>query len=166
LGARSDSAVVPAPPGRFVQFIDARDLASWMLDMAEHNADGTFDAISPAGMWTMGALVEHLAACGRAAGGKTAAQWVDDATLVRHGVTPWTGLPLWIPASDAESAGFMHLPCARAVAHGLAFRPLRETIDDTAAWLRQRDNGAAWRNVLSAEKEREVLADAHGSYER
>jgi 2'-hydroxyisoflavone reductase len=79
---------------------------------------------------------------------------------MRHGVTPWTGLPLWIPSSDAESAGFMHLPCARAVANGLSFRPLDATIADTAAWLRQRDNSAAWRSVLSAAKEREILAGA------
>lgn len=161
-GERADSAVVPAPPDRFIQFIDARDLATWMLDMVERKADGTFDACTPAGMWTMGALVEHLAAGARATGSKTVAQWVDDEALLRHGVTPWTGLPLWIPASDAESAGFMHLPCARALAHGLAFRPLEQTIDDTAAWLRQRDNSAAWRNVLSAAKEREILADAAG----
>lgn len=162
-GERADSAVVPAPPDRFIQFIDARDLATWMLDMVERKAGGTFDACTPAGMWTMGALVEHLAAGARATGSKTVAQWVDDEALLRHGVTPWTGLPLWIPASDAESAGFMHLPCARALAHGLAFRPLEQTIDDTAAWLRQRDNSAAWRNVLSAAKEREILADAAGS---
>jgi 2'-hydroxyisoflavone reductase len=161
-GERADSAVVPAPPDRFIQFIDARDLATWMLDMVERKAGGTFDACTPAGMWTMGALVEHLAAGARATGSKTVAQWVDDEALLRHGVTPWTGLPLWIPASDAESAGFMHLPCARALAHGLAFRPLEQTIDDTAAWLRQRDNSAAWRNVLSAAKEREILADAAG----
>ena len=166
IGARGDSAVVPAPPDRFVQFIDARDLASWLLDMVEQKADGTFDACTPAGMWTMGTLVEHLVASGRAAGSRTRPQWVDDGTLQRHGVTPWTGLPLWIPASDAESAGFMHLPCARAVAHGLAFRPLAETIDHTAAWLRLRDNSAGWRNVLSAEKEREILADTHGPVER
>ena len=158
LGAREDRAVVPAPPDRFVQFIDARDLASWMLDMVERNADGTFDACTPAGMWTMGTLVEHLVASARSAGSNTIAQWVDDETLLRHGVTPWTELPLWIPASDAESAGFMHLPCARAVAHGIAFRPLNATIDETAAWLRRRDNSSAWRNVLSADKEREILA--------
>lgn len=160
LGARDDCAVVPGPPDRFVQFIDARDLASWMVDMAERKAQGTFDACTPAGMWTMGTLVEHLAASARDAGSRTVARWVDDATLMRHGVTPWTGLPLWIPSSDAESAGFMHLPCARAVANGLSFRPLDATIADTAAWLRQRDNSAAWRSVLSAAKEREMLAGA------
>ena len=158
LGARDPRAVVPAPPDRFVQFIDARDLASWILDLAERKQDGTFDTCTPAGMWTMGTLVEHLTAQARAAESKTAAHWIDDATLVHHGVTPWTGLPLWIPASDAESAGFMHLPCARALAQGLEFRPLEDTIDDTAAWLRERDNSAAWRNVLTGAKEREILA--------
>jgi 2'-hydroxyisoflavone reductase len=158
LGARDERAVVPAPPDRFVQFVDARDLASWMLDMAERKEQGTFDACTPAGKWTMGSLIEQLGASGRAARSKTVAHWVGDAALIEHGVTPWTGLPLWIPASDAESAGFMHLPCARALAHGLVSRPLTETIDDTAAWLRRRDNSAAWRNVLSADKEREILA--------
>ena len=77
--------------------------------------------------------------------------------MLLHGVAPWTGLPLWIPASDPESAGFMHFACARAVAQGLAVRPLAETVADTAAWLRLRDHSDAWRNVLFAEKEREIL---------
>ena len=68
LGARPEAAVVPAPPERAVQFIDARDLAAWSLDMIEQRADGTFDACSPAGLWTMGALVEALVAAARAAG--------------------------------------------------------------------------------------------------
>ena len=159
-GERSESAVVPAPPNRAVQFIDARDLASWMLDLAESAAEGTFDACAPAGTWTMGKLVDALTKSARAAGRPTLAHWIDDESLLRHGVTPWTELPLWIPASDAESAGFMEFTCARAAARGLAIRPLGETIDDTAAWLRARDNSAAWRNVLSAAKEREILADA------
>jgi len=108
----------------------------------------------------MGKLVDALTKSARAAGRPTLAHWIDDESLLRHGVTPWTELPLWIPASDAESAGFMEFTCARAAARGLAVRPLGETIDDTAAWLRARDNSAAWRNVLSAAKEREILADA------
>ncbi len=101
LGARPAAAVVPAPPERAVQFIDARDLAAWGLEMIEQRADGTFDASSPAGRWTMGALVDVLVAAARAAGGKTTPQWVDDESLLRHDVTPWTGLPLWLPATDA-----------------------------------------------------------------
>ena len=141
-----------------MQFIDARDLASWMLDMIERRGEGTFDACSPAGTLTMGAFVDVLVAAARAAGSPTVPRWIDDDSLLRHGVTPWTGLPLWIPASDGESAGFMHFVCARALAQGLVLRPLAETVDATAGWLRVRDHSDAWRNVLSAEKEREILA--------
>ena len=161
IGTRSAAAVVPAPPDRPIQFIDARDLASWMLEMVEESAaEGTFDECAPAGTWTMGTLVDALTKSARAAGSPTLGHWIDDEALLRLGVTPWTELPLWIPGSDAESAGFMEFTCARAAARGLTIRPLGETIDDTAAWLRTRDNSAAWRNVLSAAKEREILADA------
>ena len=160
LGARPLPAVVPGPPDRAVQFIDARDLGSWMLDMSEREAEGTFDACSPAGTWTMSAFVDVLVAAARASGSPTVPQWIDDDSLLRHDVTPWTGLPLWIPASDQESAGFMHFACARAAAQGLVLRPLAETVADSAAWLRVRDHSNSWRNVLSAEKEREILAAA------
>src|SRR5262245_19848389 len=70
-GARAEAAVVPAPRDRFVQFVDARDLALWMLDMAERKGSGTFDASTPSGMWTMGTLIERLVAGARAAGSKT-----------------------------------------------------------------------------------------------
>jgi 2'-hydroxyisoflavone reductase len=158
LGARGEAAIVPGPRDRPVQFVDARDLATWILDGVEAGRAGTFNACSPEGMWTMGALVDALVAGARGSGRAPVPAWVDDATLVGCGVVPWTGLPLWIPASDPESAAFMDFACARAIAHGLSIRPLAQTIDDTATWLRERDNTDAWRNVLSAEKEREALA--------
>jgi 2'-hydroxyisoflavone reductase len=85
-------------------------------------------------------------------------EWIDEATLVARGVTPWTELPLWIPTTDPESAGFMHFASDRALARGLQFRPLAQTVDDTAAWLDTRRSEGTWRNVLSADKERELLA--------
>jgi 2'-hydroxyisoflavone reductase len=106
----------------------------------------------------MGALVETLVERARAGGGSPAPRWIDEATLIEHGVTPWTELPLWIPAADAESAGFMAFSCARAIAGGLRIRPLAHTVDDTAAWLDARNDASAWRNVLSADRERELLA--------
>jgi 2'-hydroxyisoflavone reductase len=158
LGARAAAALVPAPPERPVQFIDARDLAQWLLSAALAGTTGTFNACSPAGTWTMGSLVDILVERARALGRPIEPRWIDDATLVRHGVEPWTGLPLWIPATDAESAGFMAFSCARAASQGLRIRALEETVDDTAAWLDTRQAANAWRNVLSADKERELLA--------
>ena len=60
LGARPPEAVVPAPPSRPIQLIDARDLARWMLDATVARIAGTFNASSPPRMWTMGALVDTL----------------------------------------------------------------------------------------------------------
>ena len=158
LGDRTPEAVVPAPPTRPVQFIDARDLASWMLDAAVEGVDGTFNASSPPRMWTMGMLVDVLVAHALRSGKRVLPRWIDEAKLVEHGVTPWTELPLWIPATDAESGGFMEFSSARAFARGLCVRPLSKTVDDTAAWLAMRDEARAWKSVLAADKERAVLA--------
>jgi 2'-hydroxyisoflavone reductase len=157
VGERPAQAVVPAPAERPVQFIDARDLAIWLVAAAEARIWGTFNACSPAGTWTMGSLVDALVRAARASGSEIAPAWRDDATLVAHGVEPWTGLPLWIPATDADFAGFMEFDCSRAQDKGLRIRALAQTIDDTAAWLAERSNEGAWRNVLSVEKERELL---------
>jgi len=160
LGDRADEAVVPAPPRSPIQFIDARDLASWMLEAALARLDGTFNASSPPRMWTMGILVDVLAAQALAAGKRVAPRWIDEAKLAEHGVTPWTELPLWIPATDPESGGFMEFSSARAMGQGLRVRALSETVEDTAAWLATRDEAKAWKSVLSAAKERAILAAA------
>jgi len=105
-------------------------------------------------------MVDALVAAGGAQAPRPA--WIDETTLVEHKVEPWTGLPLWIPQSFAEEAGFMQIDCTKAERAGLRTRPLAQTIADSAAWLAQRDNAGAWKAVLTAEKEREILAEAAG----
>jgi len=153
LGDRAAQAVVPAPRGRPVQFIDARDLAAWLLDIAERDIGGAFNACSPAEHCSMGDLVDALVA---AAASPPEPAWIDDATLVANGVEPWTGLPLWLPPSEPDSAGFMAMDCSRAQHAGLATRPLAQTIADTAAWLAARDNAGAWKQVITADAERRI----------
>ncbi len=80
--------------------------------------------------------------------------------LLAHGIAPWTELPLWLPESDRSTLGFMSFSCGRAIGHGLRFRPLEQTLADTAAWIAQRDNATAWGNVLSAAKEDALLQAA------
>ena len=41
-----------------MQIIDARDLAAWMLDLAERRVAGAFNGTGPAGMTTMGELLD------------------------------------------------------------------------------------------------------------
>ena len=155
LGDRAPRAVVPAPRERPVQFVDARDLAAWLLDLCERDIGGTYNACSPAGLWTMGDLSD---ACVAASADPPVSTWVDEKTLHDFHVEPWTGLPLWIPSTDADAAGFMSVDCDRAHAAGLVARPLDETVRDTAAWLAARDNAGAWEHVLSGSREQLLLS--------
>lgn len=160
LGLRGREAVVPNPPVRPLQFIDARDLAMFMLTLLDKGLGGTYNATSAAGQWTFADLVAALVDVGGAAAPRPV--WVDENLLLSQKVDPWIGLPLWIPASYASEAGFMQIDCTRALRAGLVTRPLADTIADTAAWLAQRDNAGAWRDVLSADAERDVVRAAAG----
>lgn len=155
LGDRDRYAVAPAPRERPIQFIDARDLAAWMLDLVEHDKTGTFNATSPHGQWTFGDLVEG---CAAAAPSAPAPVWVPDGLLNDFHVAPWVGLPLWIPASEADSAGLHEVDVDRASAAGLRTRPLADTVRDTAQWLLARDNAGAWKQVLSDARERQIVS--------
>jgi 2'-hydroxyisoflavone reductase len=158
LGDRDAKVVVPNPPSRPIQLIDARDLAAFMLEILDKGLEGTYNATSPAGQWTMGAMVDALREVGGAAAPK--ARWVEEEILIDKKVDPWIGLPLWIPLSFADEAGFMQIDCTKAERAGLRTRPLADTIGDTAQWLAARNNADAWKDVLNADREREVLLAA------
>jgi 2'-hydroxyisoflavone reductase len=155
LGDRDRYAVAPAPPERPVQFIDARDLASWMLDLVEHQVTGTFNATSPSHQWTFGDVV---ASCVEAASSPPDVVWVPDSRLLDFHVSPWVGLPLWIPSSESDSGGLNEVNVDRASAAGLRTRPLADTVRDTAEWLLARDNAGAWKQVLSDSRERQIVS--------
>lgn len=159
LGDRSARAVVPAPRERPVQFIDVRDLAAFMLDLVERDIAGTFNASSPAGYRTMGDVVD---ACRSIAAEAPEPAWVRDEVLLAHRVEPWTELPLWIPASQRDFASLMLIDCDKARDAGLRTRPLGDTVSDTAAWLSVRDDRDAWKQVLSAARERAILEQRGG----
>jgi 2'-hydroxyisoflavone reductase len=81
--------------------------------------------------------------------------WLDDRPILDAGVQPWTELPLWLPGP--EYAGLCLADISRALAAGIAFRPLEETARDTLAWSLA---AGEQRPTLSRDKEREILAGA------
>ncbi len=126
---RGGEVLAPGDPAAPVQFIDVRDLAAWMLRQAEAGGTGAFNLTGPVGGTTMGGLLEAARA---ALNPPATLTWLDEATLLAAGVAPWMELPLWLPAAQAT---LHRTDIARAVATGLATRPLAETLCDTAAWL-------------------------------
>jgi len=132
LARAGDGAPVLAPgaPTAPIQCVDARDLAAFILHALRQGARGAFNLTSPPGLWTFGDL---LGACADAAGVRPPIDWVPVARLQAVGLQPWTDLPLALP-DDAEHAGFMRVDVARALAAGLALRPLAQSVADTLAW--------------------------------
>jgi 2'-hydroxyisoflavone reductase len=160
--AAGGELAAPGDPARAVQLVDARDLAAWMLDLAEQRRGGTFNATAPAGRATMGEVLDAAVA---ATGSGARLTWIPDDALVAAGVQPWDELPLWLPEGDMPGA--WRVDTARAQRAGLRCRPIGETVADVWAWLRaggEREVGD-WRaehrpRGLSMQRERELLAAA------
>jgi len=129
--ARGGPVLAPGRAGRFVQVIDARDLAQWVIAMVTRRASGTFNATGPPFALTFGQLLETMKA---ASGSDAAFRWVSEAFLQQEGVKAWSDLPLYLPESTRGLAGFLSANIDKSQAQHLTFRPLLETIQDTAAW--------------------------------
>ena len=139
--ARGGEMLGPAPADEPVQFIDVRDLGEWIVRMVEERRTGVFNAINEGLPWS-----ELLAGAD--------VTWVDSSFLLEQGVGEWMELPLWI--ADPEFAGHARTDVSRAVEAGLTFRPLAETIRDTAEWDAARGEGEPAAG-LAPEREAELL---------
>ena len=163
--ARGGDVLVPEPADRPRQYVDARDLADWMVRCAVGGIVGAFNAISPLGQLTMRTLLES---CVDVTGSGAKLVWVDSDFALAQGIEPWTELPIWLPPGpdlDAHSLDTRH-----AAAAGLVCRPILDTVRDTWEWMA--DGGVsrvpAGRVAvgLDAAKERVALdawwASSHG----
>ena len=129
-----------------MQFIDAKDLGTWMVDLSERRAAGTYNATHPGRSWR-----ETLETCREVSGSDATFDWVPAEVLNEHEVGEWMELPLWI--SDPDSAAMHEVDVSRAVEAGLTFRPLEETVRDTLDHARTVDGVG-----LTPEREAELLA--------
>jgi 2'-hydroxyisoflavone reductase len=128
--ARGGEVLAPGHPDDRIQSIDARDLAQWVVRMSEEHAGGTYNVAGPEPRPTIGELLETSRTV--AAGSDCRLVWVTSDFLLDQGVQEWDELPLWVV--DPEWSGLMDVDCSRAIAAGLEFRPLAETVRATFAW--------------------------------
>ena len=149
---QSGDILAPAPPEQSVQFIDARDLASWTLDMIEAGHTGIFNATGPENPLSLGDLLQT---CSDFSEEEARLIWVDGTTLLDAGIAPWSQVPLWLPGP--ENAGLMTVDCTRAINAGLRFRPLKTTIGDTLSWDRDRNPSVPMNAGLDPAREAELL---------
>lgn len=148
--ARGGEVLAPGPPERRVQMIDVRDLAEWMVALCERGVAGTFNATGEGLMWE-----ELLDTCKEVTGADACVTWVPDEFLVEHEVGEWMELPLWL--ASAEMAAANDAVVERAIAAGLRFRPLAETVRATLELAEPTDAAG-----LAPDRESALLADWHG----
>jgi 2'-hydroxyisoflavone reductase len=148
--SRDGEALAPGRPDRPVELIDARDLAAWVVKMADRHAVGTFNAAGPEETLTMREMLEACRAATGGSGGGAAFTWVDDRFLEENEVA----LPFWYPE---ETDGYDLVDNRRAVAQGLTFRPLTRTIRDVHAWVAEDRQAREPDEFLPPEREAGLL---------
>lgn len=149
--AQGGDVLAPGRPGRPVQFIDVRDLGAWVVRMIEANRTGIFNVQGPGEPLTMERLLEE---CRAVSGSDARFVWASERFLLDSGVAPWREMPLWIPE---EYDKYKHVGFRKALAAGLTFRPLADTIRDTLAWDAARPSDHEWHAGLTRERESQLL---------
>jgi 2'-hydroxyisoflavone reductase len=130
---RGGTIAVPGAASDPLQVIDVRDLAEWMVLLAEQRTIGVFNACGPEKKLPWGDAIE---ACKRASSAKESqVRWVPFDVLDARKAEPEFQLdfPIWAPYA-AETKGFHTVSNARAVKAGLKFRSIDTITKDTLAW--------------------------------
>jgi nucleoside-diphosphate-sugar epimerase len=142
----------------FAQYVDVRDVASWIIDCAEKARPGIYNTVSEP--VTFKAFLSESA---NGIGGKGKPVWVNgDYLRNQQHVKTFDNMPYWNP----DRPGFERISPAKARATGFLSRPLRDTARDAWATYQktvppdlvypQKQYGFEWG--ISPQREREILA--------
>jgi nucleoside-diphosphate-sugar epimerase len=132
---RGGPTLAPGPPDMTLQFIDARDLAIFLVDSAESRLTGTFNTLSQPGHSSMAELLDT---CRDLTGGTAQLKWKCPQSILDASVKPWTELPIWLPPGKNHSFCY-NVDVTKAVEQGLRVRPAVDTYTDTWEWLKGED---------------------------
>jgi len=150
--AQGGDVLAPGNPQQNVQFIDVRDLANWIVSMVQKRQTGVYNAKGPTTQpLTMQSLLEQ---CKHVSRSDARFVWIEENFLLEHDVVPYQDMPLWVPS---EMIGFATVSSQKALAAGLTFRSLTETIKDTLAWNATRPTGVEMKTGLKSNREQQLI---------
>jgi 2'-hydroxyisoflavone reductase len=125
--AQGGEMLVPGKQTDPSQFIDVRDLTAFMMKLVEERKGGIYNCAGPKDKLTFG---EFIAQAHAALKSTATLVWVDDYAFLRaHHMT--YAIPWMIP--EGENTYHLQINNRKAVAAGLKFRPLADTVRDTLA---------------------------------
>ncbi|WP_420595168.1 NAD-dependent epimerase/dehydratase family protein [Deinococcus sp.] len=142
--ARGGVTLAPGDGQDYIQVIDARDLAAFVVHLLEDNTGGIFNAVGEP--YLFAPFLDEVA---RGVGAHPAWIWIAPPDLARLDAEN-----LWPIYAHREPV--LHIEPARARAAGLSLRPLSETARDTLAWAEA--TGAVGKGPDAA-REAELLGE-------
>jgi 2'-hydroxyisoflavone reductase len=145
--------LAPEPLDYGLQWVDARDLAAFVLHLAQERIGGVFGVVDRAPTSTIGGVI---ATAGAAAGSTAEVITAGEAWIAQQlGGTSGEIFPMWEPGMP----GFHAFDPSRAFSAGLTCRDPDATIRDTLAWDRTREQVWPMRAGLHPERERQLLEE-------
>ena len=124
--SRGGKVLGPPDPKVELQWVDARDLCPWIVDLAERDQAGIFNAAGPATPATWEQVLQDLA---KQASRPVEFRWATTEVMQKTGIR----LPLVRPPFFGSNLS-PHFVSTAAQAAGLHFRPLADTAAATLAW--------------------------------
>jgi 2'-hydroxyisoflavone reductase len=156
---KGGEVLAPGSGNDAVQIIDVRDLAEWMIRVAENRTLGVYNATGPEKPMTMAEMLYGIKGVTTAGAQFT---WVPWSFLTEQKVRGWSNMPVVVPETP-NNVAFSRRDVRKAVAAGLTFRPLAVTAKDTIEWNKTRPKeeldplAEGKTSGISAEREAELL---------
>lgn len=145
---RGGDVAVPGPRESAMQYVDARDLANFVVRVVEDELHGAYHVAGPPGGDTYFDMIDHVASLVAPEG--TTLREVSVENVASAHVEG--RFPLW---SGGTSEHVLALDVSLALSKGLDLRPLSDSVEDVRAWWGDRTWPEKW---LRAEDEVRLLA--------
>lgn len=141
--------IIPGKRDEVVQYIDVRDLAQWMIRLAENESTGTYNGAGPGFELTTNAFVHGIHANYNVP--INYIQIDDFDFLLENGII---GLQPWV-IQLPEYAGMSKTDTRKAIESGLSYRSLTDTVQATKEW---------WYSDAVSQKRRDNILNGERSF--
>jgi nucleoside-diphosphate-sugar epimerase len=134
---RGGSVAVPGPRDNALQYIDARDLGEFVVTLATNSTLGAFHAAGPYPPGRFFEVIQSISE--QVSPSETRLVEISPRHIKSHHLD--SRFPLW-SGSSSETA--LAVDPAKAVAAGLTFRDLSESVSDVITWWDDREGPSWW----------------------
>ncbi len=134
---RGGNVAVPGPRDNALQYIDARDLGEFVVTIATNSTLGAFHVAGPYPPGRFYDVIEEISR--QVSPNDTRLYEISPRHIKSHHLD--TRFPLW---SGSNSENALAVDPAKAVAAGLTFRDLSESVEDVLEWWDDREAPSWW----------------------